>query len=118
MSSARTVAFPGPASFGITLAPLRRGRRDPCFQVVGPGTVWRTSLLSGGPVTARISRAGANSVDCEAWGSGAEQFVELLPAMLGMHDDTTDFVPREPTVVAAYRRVPHLRLGRTGQVLE
>ena len=38
--------------------------------------------------------------------------------MLGAHDDSSDFVPADPTVAAAQRRVPHLRLGRTGQVLE
>ena len=42
----------------------------------------------------------------------------MLPAMLGLEDDASDFVPRHPTVAAAYRRVPHLRLGRTGLVLE
>ncbi|WP_454561555.1 DNA-3-methyladenine glycosylase family protein [Mycobacterium haemophilum] len=118
VKSARTVTFPGVASFGHTLAPLRRGPRDPCFQVPGDGTIWRTSRLATGPVTARISRAAANAVHCAAWGSGAEEFVEMLPAMLGADDDASDFVPRDPTVAAAHRRVPHLRLGRTGQVLE
>ena len=42
----------------------------------------------------------------------------MLPVMLGVEDDACDFVPRDPTVAAALRRVPHLRLGRTGQVLE
>jgi 3-methyladenine DNA glycosylase/8-oxoguanine DNA glycosylase len=53
-----------------------------------------------------------------AWGAGAEEFVETLPVMLGVADDACGFVPRDPTVAAALRRVPHLRLGRTGQVLE
>jgi 3-methyladenine DNA glycosylase/8-oxoguanine DNA glycosylase len=53
-----------------------------------------------------------------AWGSGAPEFVEMLPAMLGLQDDASDFVPRHPTVAAAHQRVPHLRLGRTGLVLE
>jgi 3-methyladenine DNA glycosylase/8-oxoguanine DNA glycosylase len=118
VKSTRTVTFAGAASFGHTLAPLRRGPRDPCFQVPGDGTIWRTSLLSTGPVTARISRAAPNAAQCVAWGSGAEEFVEMLPAMLGADDDVSDFVPRDPTVAAAHRRVPHLRLGRTGQVLE
>ncbi|EUA04838.1 hypothetical protein I547_2364 [Mycobacterium kansasii 824] len=51
-------------------------------------------------------------------GPGAEQFLGLLPALLGADDDASDFVPSEPTVAAAHRRLPHLRLGRTGQVLE
>ena len=118
MKSARTVTFPGPASFGHTLAPLRRGPRDPCFQLPGDGTIWRTSLLATGPVAARISRAAPDAAHCVAWGAGAEEFVETLPVMLGVEDDASDFVPRDPTVAAALRRVPHLRLGRTGQVLE
>ncbi len=118
MESARTVTFPGAASFGHTLAPLRRGPRDPCFRVPGDGAIWRTSLLPSGPVTARITRAAANAAHCVAWGGGAQEFVERLPAMLGAHDDASDFEPRDPTVAAAHRRVPHLRLGRTGLVLE
>jgi 3-methyladenine DNA glycosylase/8-oxoguanine DNA glycosylase len=115
---ARTVTFPGVASFGHTLAPLRRGPRDPSFQVSSDGAIWRTSLLPTGPVAARISRPTPSAAHCVAWGSGAEEFVEMLPAMLGADDDASDFVPRDPTVAAAHRRVPHLRLGRTGQVLE
>ena len=118
MESARTVTFPGAVSFGHTLAPLRRGLGDPCFQASGDGTMWRTSLLPTGPVTARISRAAPNAAHCVAWGGGAPEFVERLPAMLGLEDDASDFVPRDPTVAAAHRRVPHLRLGRTGLVLE
>jgi 3-methyladenine DNA glycosylase/8-oxoguanine DNA glycosylase len=80
--------------------------------------IWRTSLLPTGPVTARISRVSACAAHCVAWGSGAHEFVEMLPALLGCEDDVSDFVPRDPTVAAAHRRVPHLRLGRTGLVLE
>ncbi|OBG96385.1 3-methyladenine DNA glycosylase [Mycobacterium sp. E3251] len=118
MESTRTVTFPGAVSFGHTLAPLRRGLGDPCFQSSGDGTIWRTSLLPTGPVAARISRVAANAAHCVAWGSGAPEFVERLPALLGHEDDASDFVPRDPIVAAAHRRVPHLRLGRTGLVLE
>ncbi len=118
MKSARSVTFPGAGGFATTLAPLRRGPGDPCFRVLRDGTIWRTSLLPTGPVAARISRAAAHAAQCEAWGSGAREFVEALPALLGADDDASDFVPRDPTVAAAHRRVPHLRLGRTGLVLE
>jgi 3-methyladenine DNA glycosylase/8-oxoguanine DNA glycosylase len=118
VSSARTVTFEGVASPKITLFPLRRGPRDPCFQVGDDGAIWRTSLLRSGPVTARINRAVPNAVDCTAWGSGADEFLDALPAMLGAEDDASDFAPVDPIVAAAHRRVPHLRLGRTGQVLE
>ncbi|MGO9508634.1 MAG: DNA-3-methyladenine glycosylase family protein [Mycobacterium sp.] len=118
MNNARTVTFPGAVSFGHTLAPLRRGPRDPCFRLPGDGTIWRTSLLASGPVTARFSRAAPDAARCVAWGDGAEQFLDMLPALLGADDDASDFAPRHPTVVAAQQRVPHLRLGRTGHVLE
>ncbi len=118
MESARTVTFPGAASFGHTLAPLRRGPRDPCFRIPGDGAVWRTSLLPTGPATARITRAAPNAAHCVAWGGGAQQFVEMLPALLGAEDDASDFVPHDPIVAAAHQRVPHLRLGRTGLLLE
>ncbi len=118
VKSARTVTFVGVVSPEITLSPLRRGPGDPCFQVGEDGDIWRTSLLPTGPVTARINRTAPNAVDCTAWGSGAEEFLEALPAMLGADDDASDFVPADPTVAAAHRRVPHLRLGRTGRVLE
>ena len=110
--------FPGPASPGLTLSPLRRGGGDPCYLVTPDGAIWRTSLMRSGPVTARISRSGPSTIACEAWGSGATEFADALPALLGADDDATGFSPEEPTIAAAHRRVPHLRLGRTGRVLE
>lgn len=118
MQTARTVVFPGAVSFGHTLAHLRRGLGDPCFRTPGDGSIWRTALLPSGSVTARITRVGPDAAHGAAWGSGAQEFLEMLPAMLGFEDDASDFVPRHPTVAAAYQRVPHLRLGRTGLVLE
>jgi 3-methyladenine DNA glycosylase/8-oxoguanine DNA glycosylase len=118
VSSARTLTFPSAVSPRNTLFPLRRGPGDPCFQVGEDGAIWRTSLLRSGSVTARISRAAADAIDCTAWGSGADEFLEALPAMLGAYDDSSDFAPVDPIVAEAHRRVPHLRLGRTDQVLE
>jgi 3-methyladenine DNA glycosylase/8-oxoguanine DNA glycosylase len=118
VSSTRTVTFAGVASPGLTLFPLRRGPGDPCFQLDDDGAIWRTSLLPSGSVSARLRRTAPDTVECGAWGSGGEEFLDALPAVLGAHDDASDFVPTDSTVAAAHRRVPHLRLGRTGQVLE
>ena len=74
--------------------------------------------MPSGPVTARIVQVAPDAVDCAAWGAGAAEFLDGASALLGVHDDVTDFVPTDPTVVAAHRRLPHLRLGRTGRVLE
>ena len=118
MHSEVTVVFDGPASPTLTLSPLRRGRGDPCYHVASDGAIWRTSLMRSGPVTARITRAAPDTVDCEAWGSGATEFAETLPAQLGADDDPSGFAPVEPTIAEAYRRARHLRLGRTDRVLE
>ena len=101
----------------MTLSPQRRGPGDPCYQLVD-GAIWKTSLMPSGPVTARIATSARAVVDCDAWGDGAAEFVERLPALLGAHDDAAGFDPQEPTIAAAYRRVPHLRLGRTERVME
>lgn len=111
------MVFGGPASPAMTLSPQRRGPGDPCYQQVD-GAIWKTSLMPSGPVTARIEKSAPTTVRCEAWGGGAPEFVEQLPALLGMLDDATGFTPEEPTIAAALRRVPHLRLGRTDRVLE
>jgi 3-methyladenine DNA glycosylase/8-oxoguanine DNA glycosylase len=100
------------------LAPLRRGRGDPCFQITADGAIWRTSLLPSGAVTARITRSAPRVVDCEIWGGGAAEFAETLPALLGADDDPAGFAPVEPTIAVAHRRAPHFRIGRTSRVLE
>jgi 3-methyladenine DNA glycosylase/8-oxoguanine DNA glycosylase len=115
--SSAAVEFDGPASPAHTLSPLRRGPGDPCYQRVD-GAIWKTSLMASGAVTARITKSERNVVDCEAWGDGAEEFTARLPALLGAHDDASGFAPVEPTIAAAHRSVPHLRLGRTDRVLE
>ena len=114
----RTISFPGPVSPGHTLAPHRRGPADPCFQIDSDGAIWRTSLQRTGPVTARIARTARDTVSCEAWGEGAAEFLSNLPALLGADDDASGFRPEHPTIAVAHARVPHLRIGRTGRVLE
>ena len=114
----RTLRFPGPASPGHTLAPQRRGPGDPCFQIDEHGAIWRTSLQPSGPVTARIHRLAADTIGCQAWGQGAEEFAENLPTLLGADDEAAGFAPEHPVVAAAKAKAPHLRIGRTGRVLE
>jgi 3-methyladenine DNA glycosylase/8-oxoguanine DNA glycosylase len=113
-----SVSFDGPASPGLTLSPLRRGRGDPCYHDAADGAIWRTTLMGSGPVTARITKSAPDTVECEVWGTGATEFVESLPALLGADDDASGFTPTDPTIAAAHRSVPHLRLGRSGRVLE
>ena len=114
----RTLSFPGPVSPGHTLAPHRRGPADPCFQIEADGAIWRTSLQHSGAVSARIARTAADTVVCRAWGEGAEEFIDNLPALLGADDDASGFRPEHPMIALARSRARHLRIGRTGRVLE
>lgn len=113
-----SVVFEGPASPGLTLAPWRRGGGDPCNQVGADGAIWHTSAMNTGPVTVRITKSAPDTVDGEAWGAGSAEFLDGFAALVGADDDATGFAPVEPTIAEAYRRVPHLRLGRSGRVLE
>ena len=113
-----SVEFAGPVSPAFTLSPLRRGGGDPCYLSAADGAIWRTSMMRTGPVTMRISRSGSSAIGCEVWGGGATEFAEGFPALMGADDDASGFAPEEPTIADAHRRVPHLRLGRTGRVLE
>jgi 3-methyladenine DNA glycosylase/8-oxoguanine DNA glycosylase len=118
VSLERTVTFDGPASPGTTLSPLRRGPGDPTFQLGADRSIWRTSLLATGAVTARITRTAPDTVRTQIWGDGGEEFADGLPAYLGVDDDPSGFVPTHPIVAAALAKARHLRLGRTGLVLE
>lgn len=101
----------------MTLSPQRRGPGDPCYQSID-GAIWKTSLQDSGPVTAHIVKTDRDTVECTAWGDGADEFLHGLPDFLGHGDDASGFAPVEETIAAAHRRVPHLRIGRTGRVLE
>ncbi len=74
--------------------------------------------MNTGPVTVRITKSAPETVDCEAWGAGSAEFLDGFAALVGADDDATGFDPVEPTIAEAHRRVPHLRLGRSGRVLE
>ncbi|KQY59247.1 3-methyladenine DNA glycosylase [Aeromicrobium sp. Root495] len=113
----RTVTFDAPVDVRRTLSTIRRGPADPAFLFDGP-VIWRTTREVSGPVTVRIHQVGAETVRAQAWGPGAQEHLELLPAVLGAHDDVSGFRPEHPLLLDALRRFPGLRVPRTGRVLE
>ncbi|MFR9753673.1 DNA-3-methyladenine glycosylase family protein [Nocardia sp. 004] len=116
--SVRTVTADRPIDLASTLAPLGRGRCDPCHRVTDDGAHWHASRLPTGPVTYRLTRSGRCAVRARAWGPGAAEFLDRLERMLCLDEDLSGFVPDHPKLVDAHRRFPGLRMLRTGLVFE
>jgi 3-methyladenine DNA glycosylase/8-oxoguanine DNA glycosylase len=102
---------------GLTLGPLGHGPGDPTFHRAADGSVWRTSLLRGGPVTQRFVPAGPHDVVVHLWGEGAAEAAEVLPVLLGEDDDAAGFEP-PPQARTAHRHAAGLRMVRSDRVLE
>ncbi len=107
-----------PVNVALTLAPLQRGRGDPCQRAMPDGSIWRTSRMGSGVVAYRISQRGRSAVQAQAWGPGSTEFLEGVPAMFCVDETTSAFRPEHPKIVEAHRRFPDLRMLRTGRVFE
>jgi 3-methyladenine DNA glycosylase/8-oxoguanine DNA glycosylase len=65
-----------------------------------------------------IQPTAPDEVYAAAWGAGAQWALKSVPGLLGADDDVTNFDAQHPLVVEGWRRYPHLRIGRTGLVME
>jgi 3-methyladenine DNA glycosylase/8-oxoguanine DNA glycosylase len=111
------VRLDGPLDLRLTLAPMRRGAGDPTM-VLDDRTCWRASTNPDGPATTYLVHRG-DRLEVAAWGPGAAWAVEHAPALVGLDDDPAGFDPSaHPVVAALHRRLPGLRIGRTGLVAE
>lgn len=108
-----------PCAVGQTLAVLRHGPADPTVRY-GAGVFWRGLRTPVGTATLRLEvRVTNGEIAATAWGDGAEWVVDAVPAMLGAEDDPTGFpAALHPRVADLARRFPHLRVPRTGLVME
>ena len=108
-----------PCSVSGALAQHRRGGGDPTFKVDEDRSVWRGIRTPEGPTTLRVqARPRDGDVLAQAWGPGATWVLDSVPAMLGAEDDWSGFEARHPVLAEVHRHHPHLRLGRTGLVME
>ncbi|RBM18489.1 3-methyladenine DNA glycosylase [Prauserella sp. PE36] len=105
-----------PVDVSSAIAPLRRGRGDPCLRQDGAGRLWLTANTEGGPGTLVLVCRMDGAVEAKAWGGGAELLLDGLPALLGADDDDSGFVAHHDAVAWARRQRPLLRLGATGRV--
>lgn len=112
----RRLLTPAPIHLGLTLGPCRRGPRDPTTRFDESG-FWRATRTPDGPATQRIALDG-DAILVEAWGPGADWLLDAGPALVGVDDDPSAFTPHHPVIADLHRRMPGLRLGRTGAVME
>lgn len=117
VSLRRELRLDGPVDVALTLGLLRRGTGDPTTR--GDGTrLWRTSRMPSGPVTHVLQQLGPAHVRTEAWGPGAAELLDGLPALVGAEDDASGFRPGHPILADAFRHHSGLRVPRTGRILE
>jgi 3-methyladenine DNA glycosylase/8-oxoguanine DNA glycosylase len=117
VSLTRELRLDQPVNVALTLSLMRRGAGDPTTRRDG-SRLWRTSRMESGPVTYLLRQVDPHEVQAEAWGPGAAELLDGLPALVGAEDDPSGFVPGHPVLADAFRRFPGLRVPRTGRVLE
>ena len=125
MSKTRRHRLDGPYDLRQTLLTGDYGRHHPCVQLFGddPRTVTlhqathaQTPHASEGPVSFRVQvRAADGEVAAEAWGPGADWFLESMPLLLGLDDRPPALGGR---LGRLQRRVPGVRQGRAPNVFE
>jgi 3-methyladenine DNA glycosylase/8-oxoguanine DNA glycosylase len=115
----RAVPLDHPIDLRFVLGPLVRGAGDPTMRVSSTAAI-RASVTPAGPGAIEIRVTGGGSgVDAWAWGPGADDLLQGLPAILGLDDDDTGFEPaRHPRIAFLARRRGRVVLGRTGAVWE
>jgi 3-methyladenine DNA glycosylase/8-oxoguanine DNA glycosylase len=114
----RTVRTRRPVDLALTLGPLQHGgRRDPCVRV-GRDEVWRATDTGAGAATVQLRSLDAQTIFARAWGPGAACALDDVPALVGADDDPPPLAGVHPLVTELEHRLPGLRVGRTGAVME
>jgi 3-methyladenine DNA glycosylase/8-oxoguanine DNA glycosylase len=106
-----------PLDLRRTLGIHRRGPGDATLRFEASGSAWRATRSPDGPVTLFIELRDG-TIRARAWGPGSAWALDRVGALVGLEDDPDALVPEHPVLREAVRRVPGLRIGRTGNVLE
>ena len=102
-----------------TLGGLRRGgSADPCVRIDRSG-VWRATRYRSGAATMHLRSLGRTRVAVDAWGPGADEALAAAPALVGATDGDGGLASSDrPLVRHLARRLPGLRMSRTGNAME
>ena len=112
----RTVRVPFPIDLAGTLHGVRRGVNSPTCEFRADG-IWRATRSPAGPSTMRLVAEG-DLVHATAWGDGAEAALDVVPNLIGCHDDDEGFAPDHPLVADLWHQHHAVRLPRSGAVSE
>ena len=112
----RLLPLPVPIDPVATMAALAHGYGDPTIRL-RRGEVWLASRLPSGAVTL-MARVVPDGIRGWAWGPGAAEAMEQLPALVGATDHPEALVPRHPVIADLVHRLPGLRLTRSGRAFE
>ena len=112
----RVIPLTVPLDLRLTIGLHARGPGDPAMRV-GRTSAVRATRTPDGPASVAIE-IGGGAVRAEAFGPGAERALDGLPGLLGLDDDPSALVPAHPLIAELARRMPGLRIGRTGAVME
>ncbi|HEX2296560.1 MAG TPA: DNA-3-methyladenine glycosylase 2 family protein [Actinomycetota bacterium] len=116
MTARRSLPLDGPLDLVLTMRPFRHGGGDPTIRLARRDAC-RATRTPEGPASASFA-VRPPLVEVEAWGPGARWCVEHAPALLGLRDDRAAFRPSDRVVRDLHRRLPGLRVGRSGAVVE
>src|SRR5918911_3833185 len=111
-----TLRLDAPLDLGLTLGLLSHGPLDPTMRLWADRAI-RATRTATGPATTEIVVNGTR-LTAEAWGPGAEGAIAAVPAVVGLGDDPAAFRTTHPLLRELVRRLPGLRIPRTGAVME
>jgi 3-methyladenine DNA glycosylase/8-oxoguanine DNA glycosylase len=100
----------------LTLGALWWGPGDAQMHLA-PGRAARAMRLASGPSSVELTWRGT-TVAARAWGLGAQEALDLVPALVGELDDPAPLVAHHPVVAELMRRFDGLRLTRGTAVID
>ncbi|MFS0911901.1 DNA-3-methyladenine glycosylase [Microbacterium sp. 179-I 3D2 NHS] len=115
----REAVYRPPHAFDLrrSVGMLRRGPGDPTMVIEG-SVIWRALRTPLGTATLAL-RAVGDEIRISAWGDGAGEAIDRVPALCGDGDDPSSFDPtHHPLIAEVARRVPGIRLARTDEIFD
>jgi 3-methyladenine DNA glycosylase/8-oxoguanine DNA glycosylase len=112
----RTIDLDRPLDLGLTLGIHAHGPADPTVRREGDRLI-RATRTPDGPATVAL-HVTEGRLEAEVWGPGADRALASVAALVGLDDQPAGLGASHGLVAELARRMPGLRIGRTGSVFE